>query len=190
VRMAPIVGRDYLYFSIGSASVDQADFAAAVDAYTARLDVNPNNAEAHRQLAEVLFLMGRDEAALAEHSVAAWLEPADARAHAGRGHALLRLGQHDAAVRAFARSVALDGDEAAVRYGYGTALLRIGKTDEARRQLDFSQEIRTAAIARDQREFERAALSRDTSGGRGGGQAEALGVRERLNRLIGESPVR
>jgi tetratricopeptide (TPR) repeat protein len=187
-RLAPIVGRDHLYFSIGSATVDQADFDSAVDAYTARLDVNPNNPEAHRQLGELFFLMGRDVAALAEHSVAAWLAPSDARAHAGRGHAFLRLGQHQAAVRAFARSVALDGDEAEVRFGYGTALLRSGKSDEARRQLELSQEIRAAAIARGQREFERAALAGDANDGPG--RPEMLGVRERLNRLIGETPAR
>lgn len=187
VRMAPIVGRDYLLFSIGSASVDQADFDGAVDAYTARLEVNPNNAEAHRQLGEVLFLMGRDVGALAEHSVAAWLAPSDARAHAGRGHALLRLGQPDAAVRAFARSVTLDGNEAQARYGYGTALLRIGKADDARRQLEQSHEIRAAAIARDQLEFERTALDGAAGERTPGRPVEALGVRERLNRLIGET---
>lgn len=187
-RLAPVVGQDHLYFAIGSASVNRADFASAVSSYAARVEVNPNSAEAHRQLAEVYFLQGRDVEALAEHSVAAWLAPSDARSHAGRGHSLLRLGQPAAAVRAFARSVALDGNEAQARYGYGMALLRSGKTDEARRQLELSQEIRAAAIARDQREFEGTELGHAAGERTPGRPVEAPGVRERLNRLIGETP--
>lgn len=159
-RSAPIVGQDHLYFAIGSASVDQADFDGAVAAYAARLDVNPNNAEAHRQLGEVYFLEGRDVDALAEHSVAAWLAPALAKAHAGRGHALLRLQQPAAAVTAFERAIALGEDQAEVRYGLGTALIRVGKKPEGLAHLEASQRLRADSVARGQRDFQIDALRR------------------------------
>ena len=65
---------------MGSLLVDQADFDGAVAAYIKRIDVNPNSAEAHRQLGEIYFLQGRNDEALLELSTAAWLDPGDARA--------------------------------------------------------------------------------------------------------------
>jgi len=176
-RLVPIVGHDHLYFTIGSSSVDQADFDGAAAAYAARLDVNPNNAEAHRQLGEVYFLQGRDAEALAEHSVAAWLAPASARAHAGRGHALLRLQQHAAAAAAFERALALGEDQAEVRYGLGTALIRAGKKEEGMTQLEASQRLRAEAVARGQRDFQIDALRRAAAEERAAGrQAQAVAL--------------
>lgn len=169
-RLAPIVGQDHLYFTIGSSSVDQADFDGAAAAYATRLDVNPNNAEAHRQLGEVYFLQGRDAEALAEHSVAAWLAPVSAKAHAGRGHALLRLQQHGAAASAFERAVALGDDQAEVRYGLGTALIRAGKKEEGMTQLEASQRLRAEAVARGQRDFQIDALRRAAAEERAAGR--------------------
>jgi len=169
-RAAPVVGQDHLYFTIGSSSVDQADFDGAVAAYATRLDVNPNNAEAHRQLGEVYFLQGRDVEALAEHSVAAWLAPAAARAHAGRGHALLRLQQPAAAATAFERAVALGEDQAEVLYGLGTALMRAGKKAEGVQQLEASQRRRADDLARGQRDFQIDALRRAAAEERAAGR--------------------
>lgn len=176
-RLAPVVGQDHLYFTIGSASVDQADFDGAVAAYTARLDVNPNNAEAHRQLGELYFLQGRDVDALAEHSVAAWLAPGSAKAHAGRGHALLRLQQHGGAASAFERAVALGDEQAEVRYGLGTALIRAGRKEEGLAQLEASQRLRAEAVARGQREFQIDALRRAAAEERAAGRhAQAVSL--------------
>lgn len=169
-RTAPIVGQDHLHFTIGSSSVDQADFDGAVEAYVTRLDVNPNNAEAHRQLGEVYFLQGRDVEALAEHSVAAWLAPASAKAQAGRGHALLRLQQPAAAATAFERAVALGEDQAEVRYSLGTALMRAGKKGEGLQQLEVSQRLRADALARGQRDFQIDALRRAAAEERAAGR--------------------
>ena len=170
-----MVGQDHQHFLIGSAAVNQADFDRAVVAYPARIDANPNNAEAHRQLGEVYFLQGRDLEALAEHSIAALLSPAAWRAHAGRGHALLRLGRHAPAVVAFERAVALGAGQAEVRYGLGTALVRAGRADEGRRQLEISQQLRAEGIARGQRDFQIDTLRRRAAGEREAGRhAEAV----------------
>ncbi len=176
-RLTPIVGQDHLHLTIGSASVDQADFDGAVAAYAARLDVNPNNAEAHRQLGEVYFLQGRDVDALAEHSVAAWLMPASAKAHAGRGHALLRLRQNGAAAAAFQRAIALGEEQAELRYGLGTALVRAGQKEEGLRQLEISQRLRADSVARGQRDFQIDALRRAAAEERAAGRhAQAVSL--------------
>ena len=83
----PIAGRDRFYQTWGSLLVNQADFDGAVVAYQKRIDVNANGAEPHRQLGEIYFLQGRDEEALAEFHVAAWLDPKDSKAHAAAGQA-------------------------------------------------------------------------------------------------------
>jgi tetratricopeptide (TPR) repeat protein len=183
-RIGPVVGQDHQHFLIGSAAVNQADFEHAVLAYTARIDANPNSAEAHRQLGELYFLQGRDLEALAEHSIAAFLSPASGRAHAGRGHALLRLGRHGPAVAAFERAVALGADQAEVRYGLGTALVRSGRADDGRKQLELSQQLRADGLARGQREFEIESLRRRATAARAAGRhADAVPLLEEMLRL-------
>jgi tetratricopeptide (TPR) repeat protein len=160
VKNAPVVGQDHLFFTLGNLAVKQADFGAAVDAYTQRVAVNPNSAEAHRQLGEVYFLQGRDDDALAEHSIAAYLSPRDGRAHAARGQALARLKQYDVAATAFARAVELGDGSVETRYGLGMALLRAGKADEGLAHIDASNRLRTEGAERGQRDFQVAALRR------------------------------
>jgi tetratricopeptide (TPR) repeat protein len=124
------------------------------------VDVNPNSTEAHRQIAEVYFLQGRDDEALAEHSVAVLLAPRNGRAHAGRGQALLRLQRYAEATAAFHQAVAAGDDRLETRYGLGVALTRDGHPDEGRAEIDASQALRAKAIAQGQVEFEQAALRR------------------------------
>jgi tetratricopeptide (TPR) repeat protein len=160
----PIFGQDHLYFTIGSLSANRADFDGAAAAYVKRVEVNPNSAEGHRQLAEIYFLQGRDDEAMAEFSVATFLDPVDGKAHAGRGQVLLRSKKPGEAATAFARAVALGHDTAEVQYGLGTALLRAGRADEGRRALEASQRHRADDTARGQRDFQLDALRRGAAG--------------------------
>src|SRR5262249_34085556 len=89
----PLVGLDFLHATLGELYATQADFGHAVAWYRKRIDVNPNHGEAHRRLAEIYVLQGRDEAALAELAVAARLDPKDARAVAEASQAYLRGGR-------------------------------------------------------------------------------------------------
>ena len=138
----PVVGRDRFYQEWGSLLVNRADFDGAVAAYAKRIDVNTNSAEAHRQLGEIYFLQGRDEEALAEFSVAAWLDPKDARAHAAAGQVYVRLVKYPDAIAALRRALSIDGTLREARYGLGTALMRAGRGDEAR---SGARRLRTAA---------------------------------------------
>ena len=120
----PFVGRDRFYLEWGSLLVNQADFDGAIAAYSRRVAVNPNSAEAHRQLGDIFFLQGRHDEALAEFSVAAWLDPTDARAHAGAGQVHLRMAQvsgRDRCASAVARA-RWEPERSALRarHGFGT----------------------------------------------------------------------
>jgi tetratricopeptide (TPR) repeat protein len=159
----PIVGRDRVYQTMGSLLVNQADFDGAVTAYGKRIDVNPNSAEAHRQLGEIYFLQGRHDEALAEFAAAAWIDPRDARAHAGAGQVHLRMGRHADAIDALRRALMLDSSLKEARYALATSLLRSGKADEGRRELEVFQRQQTEADAQGQKEFRLDAIRREAS---------------------------
>ena len=159
----PVVGRDRFYQEWGSLLVNRADFDGAVAAYAKRIDVNTNSAEAHRQLGEIYFLQGRDEEALAEFSVAAWLDPRDARAHAAAGQVYVRLLKYPDAIAALRRALSIDSTLREARYGLGTALMRAGRGDEARIELDVFARQQADAEAAGQREFQLDALRRQAA---------------------------
>lgn len=159
--LGPVVGRDAFFRAMGSLLVNQADFDGAVAAYAQRIDANPNSAEAHRQLGEIYFLQGRDEAALTEFLVATWLDPRDARAHAGAGQVQARLLKYDDAVAALRRALSLDPSLREARYALGTSLMRLGKGEDAKRELAEFQQQQAEAEAAGQLAFRLDALRRD-----------------------------
>jgi tetratricopeptide (TPR) repeat protein len=171
--LEPIVGRDHLYLAIARLAANQADFDGTAEAHAARIAINPNHAEAHRQLAEVYFLQGRHDEALAEFSVAAWLDGANARAHAGRGHVYVRTRRFPEAVAAFERAVALGSDDPETHYGLGTALVRTGRRPDGESHLAESARRRAAAAEAGQLSFRIDALRREAARRLREGEAEA-----------------
>ncbi len=159
----PIVGRDYFYQAWGSLLVNQADFDGAVAAYAKRIDVNANNAAAHRQLGEIYLLQGRHDEALTEFLLAVWLDPKDAKAHAATGQVYVRLSKWPEATAALQRALALDGSLREARYALGTVLMRTGQTEIARRELDLVARQQAEAEAAGQREFQLDALRRQAA---------------------------
>jgi tetratricopeptide (TPR) repeat protein len=159
----PVVGQDHFLQTMGGLLVNRSEFDAAALAYRRRIDVNPNNAEAHRQLAEVQFLQGRHEPALAEFIAAAWLDPHDARAHAGAGQAYVRLLKYEEAVAAFRRALLVDPSLREARYALATSLMRLGQTDGAREHMAAFERQQAEATAAGQREFQLDAVRRDAS---------------------------
>ena len=162
-QYGPIIGRDFFFGRMGSLLVDQADFDGAVAAYIKRIDVNPNSAEAHRQLGEIYFLQGRNDEALLELSTAAWLDPGDARALAALGQAHVRAVAYAEAVAAFERALALDGGLMEARYGLASSLMRLGKAAEARSQMAAYERLQADAAAEGQRAFQIDALRREAA---------------------------
>jgi tetratricopeptide (TPR) repeat protein len=159
----PIIGRDQFYRGLGSLLVNQSDFDGAVAAYTRRIEVNPNNGEAHRQLGEIYFLQGRDDEALAEFATAAWLDPRDARAYAAAGQVHVRMLKYADATVALERALSLDPGLREARYALGTSLMRLGRTEDARRELEVFQQQQSEAEAVGQQAFELDALRREGS---------------------------
>ncbi len=62
----PLVGLDYLYQTIIGLYLTQSNVDGAIDTYTNRISVNPNDADTHRKLGELHLQEGRDEEALTE----------------------------------------------------------------------------------------------------------------------------
>jgi tetratricopeptide (TPR) repeat protein len=162
-RFGPVIGADYFYQSWAGLLVNQADFDDAIATHRRRLDVNPNSAEAHRQLGEILILQGRDDEALAELLVAAWLDPRDARAHAAAGQVYARTMKYAEAIDALTRALALDPRAREARYTLGTMLMRVGKVKEGKAELQTFGAQQADAEAQGQREFELDALRRQAS---------------------------
>ncbi len=150
----PLVGLDRLYERIGGLHADQANFDATVDAYLKRVEVNPNNADAHRKLGEIYFLQGRHAEALAEFTATLLLDPREAEAHAASGQVYLRLGEYARAVRASRQALALDPDHVKARYTLATSLLRLGQTEEGTKELEVVQRRAAEAAAATQRQAE------------------------------------
>jgi superkiller protein 3 len=168
--------------------VNQADFDSAASIHRRRIDVNPNSAEAHRQAGEILILQGRDEEALAELLVAAWLDPKDARAHAAAGQVHARMTRYPEAVDALRRALALDPRLREARYTLGTVLVRTGKVDEGKAELETFGAQQRDAEAQGQREFEVDALRRQASArARDGDVAAAIEGFERAATLDPQS---
>jgi tetratricopeptide (TPR) repeat protein len=181
-----IAGQDAFYASMGRILVNQAAFDEAVAAYGRRIDVNPNNAEAHRILGEVFFLQGRHEEALAEFTAATWIEPALAKAHAGIGHAHVRLEQFPEAVAAFRRALALDERATEARYALASTLLRLGQRSEASGELERVRREQNEAHARGQLAFKIDALTREAAAATAGGRHEA--ALSTLRHLLSNAP--
>ncbi|HXH26037.1 MAG TPA: tetratricopeptide repeat protein [Vicinamibacterales bacterium] len=155
-----VVGFDHLYEMLGSIHIKRGDLDRAVEAYARRIAVNPNNADAHRQLADIYFLQGRDDQALAEYGAAMFIDPRNARAAAGMGQVHLRARRYPAAVDALRRAVALGEGGSVVRYVLATSLIRIGRVDEGRAELEIARRIQAETIARGRRDFRVEALRR------------------------------
>jgi tetratricopeptide (TPR) repeat protein len=187
-RFGPVIGADYFYQSWAGLLVNQADFDGAISIHHRRIDANPNSAEAHRQLGEILILQGRDDEALAELLVAAWLDPKDARAHAAVGQVYARTTRYTDAVDALTRALALDPRLREARYTLGTMLMRVGKADEGKAELETFGAQQADAEAQGQREFEIDALRRQASArARDGNVAAAIEAFERAAMLDPQS---
>jgi tetratricopeptide (TPR) repeat protein len=187
-RFGPVIGADYFYQAWAGLLVNQADFEQAISIHHRRIDANPNSGEAHRQLGEILILQGRDDEALAESLVAAWLDPKDARAQAAAGQVYARMTRYADAVDALRRALALDPRLREARYTLGTMLMRVGKADEARAEFETFAAQQADAEAQGQREFEIDALRRQASArARDGDVAAAIEGFERAATLDPQS---
>ncbi|PWT84714.1 MAG: hypothetical protein C5B57_04305 [Blastocatellia bacterium] len=159
----PIVGLDSVYEMIGAIYAGQANFDRAAEFYAKRVDVNPNNAEAHRSLGEAHLRRNRNDEAMAEFMVTLLIDPSNSGAYGGLAQAHLRAGRYAEAADAARRALELDPSLQQVRYALGTALMRLGKTEEGTKQMEEFRHLDAEATAAARRKYELERIKRDAA---------------------------
>ena len=92
-----------------------------------RVDLVPNDADAHQDLGATYLRQGRHDEALAEFTAALMLNPARTEAYAAIGQVHLRDGRYHEAADAARHAVELNAAHKEARYVLATSLIRLGK---------------------------------------------------------------
>jgi tetratricopeptide (TPR) repeat protein len=161
--MNPLLGSNSIYQSLGALARSQQQYDAAIAAFSRRVDLIPNDAEAHHELAEMYFRQGRQTEALAEFTAAVMLNPMRTDSLVSIGQVHLREGRFAEAAAVARRAVALDASHKEARYVLATSLIRAGNMAEGKRELDVYQRLQTEATAAQARRLEIEGLRRDAS---------------------------
>ncbi len=162
-NLNPVVGLDYLYQTIARMYLSLPDFPRAIDAATKRIDVNPNNAEAHRMLGDLYLRQGNDEEALTELLAALLIDPQSAESFSGIAQAFLRTGRYSEAENASRRALEIDPAHMAARYALAAALVRIGRAEEGAKELERYRQLQAEVQLREQRDLELKMLQQEAS---------------------------
>jgi tetratricopeptide (TPR) repeat protein len=159
----PLLGLNGIYHIIGELHARQQRLDRARDAYGQRLDLHPNDPDAHYDLADIYLRLGRHDDALSELAVVLLLDPANAKAATMMAQAHLRDGDYVAAAAASGRAVEIDMTLTEAHYVLGTALLRLKRVDEGNRELEIYRRLEAEAAAVRARLLEIEALRRDAA---------------------------
>ena len=95
------------------------------------IDVNPNVAFAHNNLANILLKQRRIDDAIAEFNKALELDPGDAKAHSNLGLALVQQGRLDEAERHYRKTLELNPRHFKAYEYLGAVYLRTNRMDSA-----------------------------------------------------------
>ncbi len=163
VTLNPLLGVNGIYETIGSLEAARQNFDAAVEAYSARIDVHPNDPEAHHDLGDIYLRQGRHDEALAEFTVAVMLRPDHAEAHAAIAQVHLRDARYADAIESSRRAVDIEPQHEQARYTLATALIRSGDSEEGRKELDVFQRLQAQSAAARSRMFEVEGLKREAA---------------------------
>jgi tetratricopeptide (TPR) repeat protein len=150
----PIVGIDYLLQAAIGIYFVQTDYEGAIRTYLKRIELNPNNVVAHRELGRTYIEQARHSEAVAELMAALLLKPDDAEALTLLGQCYLGMGRFAAAADSSVRALALDQTQKAARYVLGMSLTRLGRVEDGTRELQEFQRLQAAATDAANREWE------------------------------------
>ena len=175
--LSPLLGANSIYQSIGALRRSQQQYPEAIEAFSRRIELVPNDATAHHELAEMYFRVGRLDEALAEHTVALMIDPRRADSYVGVAPVHLREGRFAEAAAAATRATELAAGHKEARYVLATSLLRLGRTDEGNRELQEYERLQSDATAQQSKQLEIAALRRDAAvSGANGDHARAVAL--------------
>jgi tetratricopeptide (TPR) repeat protein len=152
--LSPLLGMDHLYETIAAIHVVEGQADNAIEVLQKRVDVSPNNAEAHRKLGEALLQQNLSDEALAEFLVALLIDPKSGQTYAGIGQLHLQRGRYADAAAASRRAVDLDPGNRVARYSLGAALLRLGQTAAGQKEILEFERLQAEARVHEEREWE------------------------------------
>lgn len=170
LTFSPLLGANGIYKTMGMLMTSQQDFAGAASAFEKRVDVHPNDPDAHHDLGLAYFRQGRDDDALAEFAVTLIIAPARADTFAAISQLHVRKGNYEEAAQSAQTAVMLDPKQMEARYVLGTALLRLGRSEAGRRELEIFRRLQDEAAAAHRRQLESEALQREAIRGGGAGR--------------------
>jgi tetratricopeptide (TPR) repeat protein len=186
LRLTPLLGANSIHQTIGALRRSQQDFDGAARAFSSRVDLVPNDPEAHRELGDIYLRQGRHTEALTEFATVLLLDPASVEAHALTAQLHLRDGRYPEAIAAATRVLGLDPGHREARYALATSLIRLGRTDEGRKELDIFQQQQAEDTVARTRLFELEGLRREAAMSRAAGDKEkAIAL---LRRLVDADP--
>jgi tetratricopeptide (TPR) repeat protein len=163
VTYRPLIGLNGIYQSIGALNTARQNFDAAMNAYEARVELQPNDADAHQDLGDTYARLGRRAEALAEFAMVSTLATGRTDALTAMAQVHLQEGRYEEAVEACRRALDLNPAYAPARYTLGTSLVRLGRGDEGQKELEEFQRLQAEAAAVHAREIELDGLRRGAS---------------------------
>ena len=146
-----LAGRYVLHVGLARLAQVDGDTAAAIDAFRTAVQLAPNEAALHKELAGAYAADERRDDAFAELMAALLIDPRDAQAHAAIGGLFLDSGRGAEAVVALTRALELAPGRHETRYALARALTQLGRATEAARQLALFEEARRDALERRRR---------------------------------------
>ncbi len=186
----PLVGLNGIYQSMGAIAAARQNFDVAIDAYSKRVDAQPNDGAAHQDLGDTYARLSRPDEALAEFAVALTIDANRAPAYASLAQLFLRQGQYDDAVNAANRALTLDASQPETHYALGTALMRLGKADEGERELKEFERLQQKAAADRARDLELGRIRREAQLSSSNGDHEkAASLLRRALELAPDDPI-
>lgn len=184
--LEPLLGLNSIFQTLGALRRSQQDYEGAIDAFSRRIALVPNEAAAHHELAEMYFRVSRLTEALAEFTVALMIDPRRANSHVGVAQVRLRQGQFEASAGAARRATELDPAHKEARYVLATSLLRLGRDDDGNRELQEYQRLQAEATALQSKRLELAGFRRDAAvSAAGGDHARAVAL---LRKVVDAQP--
>jgi tetratricopeptide (TPR) repeat protein len=190
VTFNPLLGLNSLYQTMGALNVRQQNSDGAIEAYSRRIDLIPNDADAHQELGDTYFRQGSDDEAQAEFEVVLMLKPDHSAAHAALAQLHLRAGRYADALEASRRTLELDPMHKQARYALATSLMRLGRTEEGKEEFQVFERLQADATAAQARDLELSAFKREASANSANGDHEkAVSLLRKALELKPDEPV-